>query len=129
MLARRRAPAARDAVRVLHSKKPTMTAVGQTRQNSLRAKRTLPACGSPWHHDQLDVPAAGADHYRCKKGRKGQAVLQGLLRRRSRTGDRTLEADREAPRPAADRPTIGLALGGGAARGLAHIGVLRTLRA
>ncbi|MGE0566069.1 MAG: patatin-like phospholipase family protein [Pseudolabrys sp.] len=32
-------------------------------------------------------------------------------------------------RPAAERPSIGLALGGGAARGFAHIGVLRTLTA
>ncbi|MEJ2435444.1 MAG: patatin-like phospholipase family protein [Pseudolabrys sp.] len=30
-------------------------------------------------------------------------------------------------KPAATRPTIGLALGGGAARGFAHIGVMRTL--
>jgi NTE family protein len=28
---------------------------------------------------------------------------------------------------AADRPTIGLALSGGAARGIAHVGVLRAL--
>ena len=32
-------------------------------------------------------------------------------------------------KPAATRPTIGLALGGGAARGFAHIGVMRTLTA
>ncbi|HKS84915.1 MAG TPA: patatin-like phospholipase family protein [Pseudolabrys sp.] len=32
-----------------------------------------------------------------------------------------------APQPALVRPTIGLALGGGAARGFAHIGVLRVL--
>ena len=30
-------------------------------------------------------------------------------------------------KPAVTRPTIGLALGGGAARGFAHIGVMRTL--
>ena len=33
------------------------------------------------------------------------------------------------PRPAAGRPTVGLALGGGAARGIAHIGVLEWLEA
>ena len=34
---------------------------------------------------------------------------------------------RTHPQPAVTRPTIGLALGGGAARGFAHIGVMRTL--
>jgi len=42
-----------------------------------------------------------------------------------KNGDRTAAADQDAaPSP---RPTIGLALGGGAARGFAHIGVIRTL--
>jgi NTE family protein len=49
------------------------------------------------------------------------------LLRRSRNGDRAAEATPEA-KPV-DRPTIGLALGGGAARGFAHIGVLRVLLA
>ena len=40
-------------------------------------------------------------------------------------GDRTLVADRSAA--ARKRPSIGLALGRGAARGFAHIGVLKTL--
>lgn len=40
-------------------------------------------------------------------------------------GDRSVVADQEAPAP--ERPAIGLALGGGAARGFAHIGVIRTL--
>jgi NTE family protein len=39
-----------------------------------------------------------------------------------------LEADESSP-AAAGRPSIGLALGGGAARGFAHIGVLQTLLA
>jgi NTE family protein len=52
-------------------------------------------------------------------------VLQALLRR-SR-GDRAVEADGEPARP--QRPAIALALGGGVARGFAHIGVLRTLYA
>jgi NTE family protein len=57
-------------------------------------------------------------------------VLQGLLRR-SRNGDRAVDADGEPPGagPERQRPSIGIALGGGAARGLAHIGVLRTLLA
>jgi NTE family protein len=54
------------------------------------------------------------------------AVLQALLRR-ARRGDRSVEAGGEAPAPAPSRPTIGIALSGGAARGLAHIGVLQTL--
>ncbi len=41
-------------------------------------------------------------------------------------GDRATEATPHAE-PAMTRPSIGLALGGGAARGFAHIGVLRTL--
>ena len=55
-------------------------------------------------------------------------MLQGFLRR-TRHGDRTVEADPNAPAPAPGRPSIGLALGGGAARGFAHIGVLQTLLA
>ncbi|MBI2714754.1 MAG: patatin-like phospholipase family protein [Rhizobiales bacterium] len=45
-----------------------------------------------------------------------------------RNGDRSAEATTQTP-PAATRPVIGLALGGGAARGFAHIGVMRTLAA
>jgi len=52
-----------------------------------------------------------------------------LLRRRRRNGDRSVEANGDAPQPTAGRPTIGIALGGGAARGFAHIGVLQTLLA
>jgi NTE family protein len=47
--------------------------------------------------------------------------------RRTRNGDRGAEANPEPIRPTAERPTIGLALGGGGARGFAHIGVIRTL--
>jgi NTE family protein len=46
---------------------------------------------------------------------------------RGRNGDRGAEATSEAPLRTTDRPTIGLALGGGGARGFAHIGVIRTL--
>jgi NTE family protein len=42
-------------------------------------------------------------------------------------GDRGVEATGETQTPDAGRPTIGLALGGGAARGFAHIGIIRTL--
>ena len=48
---------------------------------------------------------------------------------RGRNGDRGAKATAEAPQRTAVRPTIGLALGGGGARGFAHIGVLRTLLA
>ena len=52
-------------------------------------------------------------------------MFEGLFAR-ARTGDRAAEATTQ---PDAVRPTIGLALGGGAARGFAHIGVMRTLLA
>ncbi len=54
-----------------------------------------------------------------------ELVFEGFFAHK-RSGDRAAEATTQA---AADvtRPTIGLALGGGAARGFAHIGVMRTL--
>jgi NTE family protein len=48
---------------------------------------------------------------------------------RGRNGDRGAKATAETPERTSVRPTIGLALGGGGARGFAHIGVLRTLLA
>ncbi len=54
-------------------------------------------------------------------------VFEGLFAR-ARTNDRAAEATTQA-QPASVRPTIGLALGGGAARGFAHIGVVRALAA
>ena len=53
-------------------------------------------------------------------------MLQALSRRIGR-GDRSVEAAAELPQPLPSRPSIGIALGGGAARGFAHIGVLQTL--
>ncbi len=60
-------------------------------------------------------------------GNRGEfaLVFEGLFGR-VRNGDRSAEANPHAE-PATTRPTIGLALGGGAARGFAHIGVVRTL--
>jgi len=55
-------------------------------------------------------------------------VFEGLFAR-ARNGDRSAEATTAELKPVATRPTIGLALGGGAARGFAHIGVIRTLAA
>ena len=52
-------------------------------------------------------------------------MFEGLFGR-GRSGDRNAEAT-IATQPAAERPSIALALGGGAARGFAHIGVMRTL--
>jgi NTE family protein len=46
-----------------------------------------------------------------------------------RNGDRGAKATPDATPRAPERPTIGLALGGGGARGFAHIGVIRTLLA
>lgn len=50
-----------------------------------------------------------------------------FLKLRGKGDDRTADDIPEVP--AGGRPTIGLALGGGAARGMAHIGVIRTLLA
>ena len=47
----------------------------------------------------------------------------------TRRGDRSVEADADAAPPKDTRPSIGIALSGGAARGFAHIGVLQTLLA
>ncbi len=55
-------------------------------------------------------------------------MFEGLFTR-VRNGDRSAEATATPLRPTATRPSIGLALGGGAARGFAHIGVMRTLAA
>ena len=55
-------------------------------------------------------------------------VFEGLFSR-ARNGDRNAEATTEKLQPAIRRPSIALALGGGAARGFAHIGVMRTLAA
>lgn len=52
-------------------------------------------------------------------------VFEGLFAR-TRNGDRAAE-ETPQPQPTVTRPTIGLALGGGAARGFAHIGVMRKL--
>jgi NTE family protein len=46
---------------------------------------------------------------------------------RGRNGDRGAKATPETSERTSERPTIGLALGGGGARGFAHIGVIRTL--
>jgi NTE family protein len=57
--------------------------------------------------------------------RDEKPVLQSLLGK-SGESDRATEATTDA-KAKPPRPSIGLALGGGAARGFAHIGVLRTL--
>jgi NTE family protein len=53
-------------------------------------------------------------------------VFEGLFAR-ARNGDRSAEATTAHLKPVATRPTVGLALGGGAGRGFAHIGVIRAL--
>jgi NTE family protein len=50
------------------------------------------------------------------------------LQKPTRTGplpDAGLAAQKPVPRPAADRPVVGVAFGGGSARGIAHVGVIR----
>jgi len=51
-------------------------------------------------------------------------VFQALIRRTT-NGDRAVEATTE--KKTAPKPSVGLALGGGAARGFAHVGVLHVL--
>jgi NTE family protein len=53
--------------------------------------------------------------------------LLEFLKSNGRSQDRAADADNDVA--ARGRPTIGLVLGGGAARGFAHIGVIRTLAA
>jgi NTE family protein len=69
--------------------------------------------------------AAGAFFGRERAKEITFVVFEGLFAR-TRNGDRAAEATTQ-PQAAAARPTIGLALGGGAARGFAHIGVIRKL--
>jgi NTE family protein len=70
--------------------------------------------------------------YRGRWGKEGWEdsflVFEGLFARvrNGGNGDRNAEATAE-PEQTTKRPSIALALGGGAARGFAHIGVLRTL--
>src|SRR5262245_32857085 len=60
--------------------------------------------------------------------RKVASVLRGLLRR-APGGDRAVDVDDQTSVPATELPSVGLALGGGAARGFAHIGVIQCLLA
>ena len=55
-------------------------------------------------------------------------MFEGLFAR-ARNGDRSGDAITAPIKPVAAQPSIGLALGGGAGRGFAHIGVIRTLAA
>lgn len=55
-------------------------------------------------------------------------MFEGLFARKN-GGDRAADATAAPDKPDKVRPSIGLALGGGAARGFAHIGVIRTLAA
>ncbi|HEY4983037.1 MAG TPA: patatin-like phospholipase family protein [Pseudolabrys sp.] len=59
-------------------------------------------------------------------GEKSLLVFEDLFTR-VRNGNRSAEATTENLRPVITRPSIGLVLGGGIARGFAHIGVLRVL--
>jgi NTE family protein len=54
-------------------------------------------------------------------------VFEGFFTRARNGGDRAAEATTTPVQPEIVRPSIGLALGGGAARGFAHIGVMRSL--
>jgi NTE family protein len=55
--------------------------------------------------------------------------LLSFLTGRGKGSDQAVVAEPDTPGPIRNVPTIGLALGGGAARGFAHIGVIRTLLA
>ncbi len=56
-------------------------------------------------------------------------MFEGFFARARNGGDRSAEATTAPVKPAMARPSIGLALGGGAARGFAHIGIMRSLLA
>lgn len=56
-------------------------------------------------------------------------MFEGFFARAHSGDDRATDATETAAKPDRIKPTIGLALGGGAARGFAHIGVIRTLAA
>jgi NTE family protein len=56
-------------------------------------------------------------------------VLENLKRQLRSSDDRAADAGEGERAPSAGPPSIGLALSGGAARGLAHIGVIRVLTA
>jgi NTE family protein len=58
---------------------------------------------------------------------EGRCYLFHVFKRRSPSGDLIDEIPPDRQEPKAGRPKIGLALGGGAARGWAHIGVLKSL--
>jgi NTE family protein len=81
---------------------------------------------SPSGHTSLPAFPEGNRLRRFQSVGPGQeiaSVLQYL--RRGTGGDEAVDVNESTPAP--DRPIIGLALGGGAARGFAHIGVIRTL--
>src|SRR5580700_1377338 len=69
--------------------------------------------------------AGGAFSARCGAGSRRVVVLE-ILTRRGRSG---AEDGEKVGLGSIRRPVIGLALGGGAARGFAHIGIIRTLMA
>src|ERR1700733_13158217 len=69
--------------------------------------------------------AGGAFSARCGAGSRRVVVLE-ILTRRGRSG---AEDGEKVGLGSIRRPVIGLALGGGAARGFAHIGIVRTLMA
>ena len=52
-----------------------------------------------------------------------------ILAHTTHRGDRVVDANDKPSRGVRNMPSVGLALGGGAARGLAHIGILKTLLA
>src|SRR5262249_38228065 len=76
-----------------------------------------------------DLPPSPKRKPKRKLKRKMHPVLQGFLRRRRSDGDRSVDVNGRAPDRCDGRPSIGLALGGGARRGFAHIGVLQCLLA
>lgn len=59
--------------------------------------------------------------------REGRCNLFHVFKRRPLSGDSSDETPPDRQETKAGRPKIGLALGGGAARGWAHIGVLKSL--
>ena len=97
------------------------------RWNSGSSSPLTSTCPSPRVFHHTGVKLLRVARKAANIARKDYSAVFHFLRR-GQTGDQAVGVDMTAD-AARQRPTIGLVLGGGAARGFAHIGVIRTLLA